>query len=129
MSKLSENFTEKEFRCKCCAQVHPDGMDPELIALLESIRAAAWKQSGDERKVAIVCGYRCSRHNEELRKKDPSVARSSQHLLGTAADIRISGLSPREVAKIANDLMPKKGGIGVYSTFTHVDVRRNKARW
>ena len=25
--------------------------------------------------------------------------------------------------------MPKKGGIGLYPTFTHIDVRSNRSRW
>ena len=31
--------------------------------------------------------------------------------------------------KYAEYLMPKTGGIGLYSNFTHVDVRSNRSRW
>lgn len=116
--KLSEHFGSNEFACRCCGQVHPDGVDMELVMLLEAIRE---KAGGP---VTIISGYRCPRHN-----KNVGGARSSQHMLGTAADIKILGVSPKEVGKIAGYLLLDKGGIGIYPTFTHVDVRRNKARW
>jgi uncharacterized protein YcbK (DUF882 family) len=46
-----------------------------------------------------------------------------------AADIVVKGVTPREVAAYANTLMPYTGGIGIYNTFTHVDVRTAKSRW
>ena len=53
----------------------------------------------------------------------------SQHLYGMAADIKVSGVSPKKVAAYAEKLLSKSGGIGIYSTFTHIDVRSAKARW
>lgn len=53
----------------------------------------------------------------------------SQHLYGTAADIKISGVSPKKVAAYAEKLLPNSGGIGTYGTFTHIDVRSQKSRW
>jgi uncharacterized protein YcbK (DUF882 family) len=53
----------------------------------------------------------------------------SQHLYGIAADIKVQGVSPKTVGQYAEKLLPKSGGIGIYSTFTHIDVRANKARW
>jgi uncharacterized protein YcbK (DUF882 family) len=124
--KLSENFSEHEFKCKChtakggpyCKGLPALGMSGELIQLLEAIREKAGAP------VTITSGYRCVDYNTIIKG-----ASSSQHMLATAADIRIKGFAPKQVADIANKLMPNKGGIGVYSTFTHVDVRRNKARW
>jgi uncharacterized protein YcbK (DUF882 family) len=51
------------------------------------------------------------------------------HLYGKAADIKINGVAPKTVAAYAEKLMPKKGGIGIYKTFTHIDVRPSKSRW
>ena len=115
--KLSEHFDETEFACKNCKQLPEHGMDGELIQLLEAIR----EKTGP---ITVVSGYRCPAHNKAV-----GGARSSQHMLGTAADIQILGFTPRQVASVAQQLMPVKGGIGIYPTFTHVDVRRNKARW
>ena len=47
----------------------------------------------------------------------------------TEQKIHINGVTPLEVAKYAETLMPNSGGIGLYKTFTHVDVRAVKSRW
>jgi len=54
-------------------------------------------------------------------------------MLAKAADIKVAGLTPTEVkaaieALIAEGAM-KKGGVGLYKTFTHYDVRGRNARW
>lgn len=113
---LSANFKVKEFACK-------DGSDPifismELVDVLQKIRNHFGKP------VNINSAYRTPSHN----KKEGGVD-YSQHLYGMASDIRISGVSPKEVAKYAETLLPNKGGIGIYSTFTHIDVRETKSRW
>ena len=53
----------------------------------------------------------------------------SQHLRGTAADIVVREISPLAVAQFAEYLLGDRGGLGVYPSFTHVDVRENRARW
>ena len=115
-TKLSANFTVKEFACK-------DGsdkilIDSDLVEILQKIRDHFGKA------VVINSAYR----NEAYNKKVGSSS-TSQHIKGTAADIRISGVTPEEVAKYAEYLMPNKGGIGLYPAFTHVDVRANRSRW
>lgn len=30
---------------------------------------------------------------------------------------------------LAEDILDGKGGLGRYATFTHIDVRKGKARW
>lgn len=56
----------------------------------------------------------------------------SQHEVGTAADIWIEGVAPSTVAAYAATL-PTVGGIGIYASFTHVDIRARDggviARW
>jgi uncharacterized protein YcbK (DUF882 family) len=53
----------------------------------------------------------------------------SQHQYGTAADIVVTGVAPKKVAAFVETLLPGKGGIGIYPTFTHIDVRQKKSRW
>ena len=113
---LSANFQVSEFQCS-------DGSDAvliadELVALLQKIRDHFGKA------VAINSGYRTSAYNIQI-----GGATNSQHVKGTAADIVISGVTPLEVAQYAEFLMPSSGGIGVYTTFTHVDVRTSHSRW
>ena len=113
---LSDNFKVKEFACN-------DGSDTvliadELVSLLQKIR--------DHFGVAVTInsGYRTSTYNKKV-----GGATNSQHVKGTAADIVAKGVDPLTVAQYAEYLMPDSGGIGVYQTFTHVDVRTNRSRW
>ena len=113
---LSNNFKVKEFACN-------DGSDTVLISddlvdLLQKIR--------DHFGVAVVInsGYRTSAYN----KKVGGVS-NSQHVKGTAADIVVKGVDPLTVGQYVEYIMPDHGGIGVYQTFTHVDVRTSRSRW
>lgn len=114
--KLSTNFRVKEFACS-------DGSDPifidsELVTVLQNIR----RHFG--RAVTITSAYRTPGRNKAVGGQT-----YSQHLYGRAADIKVKGISPQKVASYAEKLLPNKGGIGTYSTFTHIDVRSTKARW
>ena len=114
--KLSANFKVKEFACA-------DGSDPifvapALVEILQKIRTHFGKA------VNINSAYRTPSKNKAV-----GGATYSQHLYGTAADISIKGVTPKQVAAYAETLLPKSGGIGIYSTFTHIDVRETKSRW
>lgn len=112
-------FKRNEFRCKCgrCGGF-PVEPNEELVLILEKIRKYFGKP------VIVNSGIRCATHNANV-----GGATSSQHLKGSAADIVVKDVSPERVAKYAETLLPKSGGIGRYKTFTHVDVRSVKARW
>ena len=114
--KLSKNFTVKEFACS-------DGTDTvfislALVNLLQKIRDHFGKA------VIINSAYRTEAHNKSI-----GGATYSQHKYGLAADIHINGVTPKEIAAYAETLMPSSGGIGIYQSFVHVDVRRVKSRW
>lgn len=114
--KLSENFRVSEFACH-------DGSDTilisdSLVAMLQKIRDHFGKP------VTINSGYRTATWNA----KNGGAAKS-QHLLGKAADITISGVTPLEIAQYAEFQQPTTGGIGLYQSFTHVDVRAARSRW
>lgn len=114
--KLSTNFKVKEFACT-------DGSDPifidsDLVNVLQKIRTHFGKS------VTINSAYRTPTKNKAV-----GGTLYSQHLYGKAADIKISGVSPKKVAQYVEKLLPNSGGIGIYSTFTHVDVRKTKSRW
>ncbi len=81
--------------------------------------------------VTITSGYRTASHNAKV-----GGAKSSQHLLGRAADIQVADTSVEDVAAYAESLMPAWGGVGRYPVKTgrtkgwvHVDTRANKSRW
>ena len=121
--QLSPAFCVREFRCR-------DGtdtilIDEGLVVLLQCIREHFGKP------VTITSGYRTASHNAKV-----GGSRSSQHLLGRAADIRVQGVSVEDVAAYAESLMPDWGGIGRYPVkagrttgWVHVDTRATKSRW
>jgi len=37
--------------------------------------------------------------------------------------------SPKSVAAFAETVLKNTGGIGIYGSFVHVDVRKTKSRW
>ena len=120
---LAPGFRVREFRCK-------DGsdeilVDEALVLLLQCIREHFGKA------VTITSGYRTSAHNAKV-----GGSKNSQHLLGRAADIQVSGTSVEDVAAYAESLMPSWGGVGRYPVkagrakgWVHVDTRPNKSRW
>jgi len=113
--RLSPHFTEAEFACRCCGLVR---VNPRLVHLLEQLRGQLGGQP-----VVLSSAYRCAVHNRVV-----GGAQRSQHLLGNAADIAVTGVTPRDVAVAAE----KMGfvGVGRYSGFTHVDVRLGEnTRW
>lgn len=115
-TKLSDNFTVREFACQ-------DGsdkvlIDTDLVKILQKIRDHFGKP------ITINSAYRSASHNRKV-----GGVSNSQHVKGTAADIIVSGVAPVEVAKYAEYIMPNKGGIGVYSSFVHIDVRTSRSRW
>ena len=120
---LAPDFKVRELRCR-------DGsdtvmVDETLTVVLQCIREHFGKP------VTITSGYRTAAHNAAV-----GGAKSSQHLLGRAADIRVQGVSVEDVAAYAESLMPDWGGVGRYSVkagratgWVHVDTRAEKARW
>jgi len=116
MGDLSKHFSREEFACKCgCGQ---DTVDAGLINLLEDIRhnfGAA---------ITITSANRSEEYNKSVGGK-----LSSQHLLSKAADIIVKGVDPKLVAVWVSETNPGRYGVGMYDTFTHVDVRANMARW
>jgi len=111
MTRLSINFERSEFACKCGCGF--DTVDTELIRILENIR------NYFNKPVHITSACRCEAHNQFV-----GGSRNSQHKRGRAADIIVQDIEPDDVANFAESLLTS-GGIGRYSTFTHIDTRTN----
>ena len=114
--KLSENFKVKEFACNDGSD--PIFISPSLVEVLQAIRNHFGKP------LYINSAYRTPTYNKKV-----GGATYSQHLYGKAADIRISGVTPKQIAQYAETLLPNMGGIGIYKNFVHIDVREIKKRW
>ena len=120
---LAPSFAVRELRCR-------DGSDTIMVdqalpVLLQAIREHFGKP------VVITSGYRTAAHNAKV-----GGSKSSQHLLGRAADIQVQGVAVEAVAAYAEALMPDWGGVGRYPVkpgratgWVHVDTRPNKSRW
>ena len=117
MGDLSKHFNRDEFKCNCgeCRHI---AVDYELVNVLEDIRTTF------EKPVTVTSAYRCTSYNAKV-----GGARTSMHLTGKAADIQVKDVSPRDIQTYLKQTYPGKYGIGSYSSFTHIDVRDNEARW
>lgn len=121
MGDLSKNFSMKEFACKCgCGFDNPD---PRLIEALEDLR----ERLGVPLTLNSAC--RCAKHNKAVNGSP-----KSQHLEGTAADVRVPpGHSVDSLTWHAENVKAfANGGIGKYpqKNFVHVDVRTTgRSRW
>ena len=124
MSNLTLNFTLSEFKCRDGSNVPDDLMD-NVKLLCENLQVL---RDHLEKPIRVISGYRSPRYNRRI-----GGARRSQHMLAKAADIRVYGISPlelkREIEKLIKEGKMMKGGVGLYRTFTHYDVRGRNARW
>ena len=120
MGDLSTHFSKSEFACHCgCGYgTRPGEVSRRLLDLLEEIRTYC------QAPVTVVSGCRCLKHNSAV-----GGAPRSQHMFGTAADIKVQGISPKAVADWLCQQHPHSYGIGRYRTWTHIDVRDAPARW
>jgi uncharacterized protein YcbK (DUF882 family) len=121
--KLTANFSLSEFECKCGC-VMPEFVKKNAAELAENLQALR----NEVGRLDLTNAYRCKAHNADV---GGSV--NSQHLLGKAADIKSKKFASSEIAKTTDDMMKnetfKLGGIGIYNTFTHIDIRGTRARW
>lgn len=123
-TKLSKNFSSREFRCglgRPCSSCSTTLVDELLVEYLQKIR----DYFGAE--VEITSGYRCPSYNGRING-----ATGSRHTKGQAADIVVRGIAPRRVAAYAEYIGAK--GVGLYETakdgyFVHIDTRTAKSFW
>ena len=122
--KLTDNFSKHEFDCN-------DGSDmPDMVFenvklltnALQTIRECI------DYPVTLTNAYRSLEYNRSIGSKD-----TSQHVLGKAADLQVEEMIPIELydtieALIELEYIPE-GGLGLYNTFVHYDIRGSKARW
>lgn len=123
-SYLSKNFQVKEFIAKGSPlrSMYEQGVyyelliDDKLVGYLQMIRDHYGKP------IIITSGYRPKEYNKSVNG-----ATSSLHIEGRAADIRIDGVTPKDLAAYCKSIGIK--GIGTYSDFVHIDTRENAYYW
>lgn len=134
--KLTENFTLEEFLCKCprCKGKTPS---KAIVANITALAKEIQKVRNEIKKpIIVLSGVRCPQHNKEVGGVPGSV-----HLTGSAGDLRIGGMTSKQMFELMSGLRSseaKKGtkpvlnftGVGFYPTqnFVHVDLGKTKPR-
>lgn len=111
--KVGQYFKVKEFACKDGSQVV--FIDDYLCTILDILRNKLGKP------IIITSGYRTPWWNAKCNG-----AKYSYHMRGMAADIKVNGMSAKELAKKLDDIVPNGCGIIVYQSWVHFDVRDGK---
>lgn len=95
----------------------------KLMEQLEIIRAALGNNG-----IRINSGYRSPKHNSSV-----GGVSDSQHTRGKAADIAMDNYTPKQIKDTIETLISQgkiiKGGVGLYPTFVHYDIRGYNTRW
>lgn len=124
--KLTENFNLDEFHCNDGTPVPNEYME-NVLKLANNLQVLR-----DEIKtsITVISGYRTPEYNS---RKDVGGKKASKHLIAQAADIVTRVHTPQQLAfiieRLIKDKKMKQGGIGIYPSFIHYDVRGTKARW
>jgi uncharacterized protein YcbK (DUF882 family) len=128
--RLSKNFTVEEFDCHDGTKVQRrdyNGLEYLCRVYLEPLR----KKYG---RVTINSGFRTASYNRKING-----ASQSYHIYtihdgnDQAADVRCARGTPADWHRTLNWLRRTKrngrGGLGLYRTFVHVDIRDYAADW
>lgn len=118
------NFNITEFKCKDGTPV-PDELVDNCEELMDNLQVLRDHLGVP---ISVNSGYRTPTYNSSV-----GGARNSQHLKAKAADIRAKGYTPKQIHAaiellISQDRM-KEGGLGLYNSFVHYDIRGIRARW
>ena len=124
MAKITTNFSLEEFKCKDGSDI-PNKELSNIIILAKQLQVL---RDTIDKPIQINSAYRSPKHNAKI-----GGVKNSQHVKGKASDITVKGMTPKEVALVIEGLIEKgkmlQGGIGIYATFVHYDIRGTKARW
>jgi uncharacterized protein YcbK (DUF882 family) len=122
--QITKNFNLNEFNSKC-GRPMPANVRANIIELIKNLQVL---RDEVNRPISITSGYRSPEHNAKVKG-----AKNSQHIYGLAVDLKVQGMTPKEVVPIIEKLIKdgkmKQGGIGIYPSWVHYDIRGTKARW
>lgn len=114
---ITAHLKVREFACHDGSRVV--FISQTLADILENIRVHFGQP------IHINSGYRTVSYNAKLKDSSPN----SQHMYGLAADVWLDNVTPKALYDYACQLLGNHGGVGIYNTFVHIDVRSNKSRW
>ena len=121
---MTKNFSKEEFDCS-------DGSEMNIAIYHNMVKVANQLQilrNYIGKPITVNSAYRSQEYNASI-----GGAKNSQHIMGRAADIVVKGMSPLAVHTTIELLIEKgdmlQGGLGLYDSFVHYDIRGTKARW
>lgn len=106
-------------------EVHP--INPETLDRLHHVgQVIQQRYPGKIIVFEVISGYRAPLTNTALRRQGGEQAEKSRHMIGDAIDIRVNGISTRELRDIA--WCTGSGGTGYYAEdgFVHIDSGRQR---
>lgn len=122
--RLTKNFNIEEFFCNDGTPI-PAAYLNNVQELAENLQVLRDKL---DTPIYINSAYRHKVYNTNVGGSP-----KSQHLLAKAADIRTDKHTPNQIHQAIEELIKegkmKNGGVGLYNTFVHYDVRDYVARW
>lgn len=122
--QLTKNFNLKEFNCKDGTEV-PEMYLANVKKLAKNLQVLRDYLGFP---IMINSAYRTPSHNKKV-----GGASNSQHLEAKAGDLKVKQITPKQlynaIAHLINTGRMDEGGLGLYDTFVHYDIRSNKARW
>lgn len=127
MKQLTKNFALHEFACNDKANTPvPCALIPNVTRLADQLQII---RDYIGIPIHLNSGYRTKAYNDAL----PGASPKSQHLQAKAADIITRKHTPKQLAAIIKKLIKEgkilQGGVGVYKSFVHYDIRGTEARW
>jgi len=125
--KLTEHFTLEEMIASDIADRKGLDNTPNATELANLMRTAALLEQVRKvinKPIKVTSGFRSKAVNDAVGSKD-----TSQHRIGCAADIKVTGMSPREVVQacIAAKL-PFDQIIEEFNSWTHISIPDVPAR-
>lgn len=121
---LTTNFNLNEFKCHDGTPVPVELMD-NVIQLAKNLQVL---RNHIGVPIHINSGYRTPQYNKSV-----GGVPKSQHVQARAADITTQHHTPKQLYNIIEKLIAEgkmeEGGLGLYKTFVHTDVRGHRARW
>jgi len=116
----SKYFKLQEFNCNDGTKV-PEEYYANLQELMDNLDVLR-EHLGHP--ITINSGYRSPDYNKSI-----GGAQKSQHLTASAADIRLNvttSIVQKAIKQLMEDGKMKKGGLGIYSNFTHYDIGKER---
>ena len=122
--QLTRNFKLSEFECKSGCEM-PESVLMEVKKLANQLQII---RDFIQQPIYINSGYRCKEHNAKI-----GGVKNSKHILGQAADMRVDNVSPEDLYEAIENLIKFnhifEGGLGIYKTWIHYDIKLTRSRW